>query len=334
MFQLHRVGQLSRRLGLPEPLLRQVADELNTQEGRDRYIKEFTIYDPRPEKKPRDIISVHGDLRLIQKRLQARLFTQSIEPTPQSHGSVRDRSIKTNADIHCRSRFLYLTDIANFYPSIRSVEVRQFFEDCGCRPDVANVLTRITTLDHHLALGLVTSPILAEAMVRPADKRIAAACQRRSLKYTRYVDDICVSADYDLIGSGVPATVRQILEQEGFKVRASKDQFFRVDGKCGVTGVCISKGRLSALPIYVDRLVTDLQNARALSTGQVHSANFYLKKQLWGRVQFVRWLNANQAKRLVHLFRTINWRAYSEEAARQRLVVAKIRFADRTSAAK
>ncbi len=334
MFQLHRVRQLANRLRLPEQLLQEVAETLDSDNGRNRYVKEFTIYDPRPEKKPRDVISVRGDLRLIQNRLHSRLLTKVIEPTSQSHGSVRGRSIKTNATVHCRSRFLYLTDIANFYPSIRSVDVRHFFEDNGCRPDVANLLTRLTTLDHHLSLGLVTSPILAEAVVRPADKRIADACVQRHLRYTRYVDDICISAKYELGGSGVPATVRQILEQEGFKIRKSKDQFYCVDGKCGVTGVCIRKGRLSALPIYVERLVVDLEEAKALSKGQVHRSNFYLKKQLWGRVQFVKWLNPNQAKPLVRLFRSVNWRGYMLEASKQQLVVAKVRFTSRTVTAK
>src|SRR5690554_5836269 len=110
LFNLHRTRQVAGRLDLEESRLLRLAEELRTAEGRANYIREFTLFDPRPAKKPRDIISVRGDLRLAQRRLHQRLLSQAIEPTPYSHGGVRGRSIKTNAGQHVRNRFVYLTD--------------------------------------------------------------------------------------------------------------------------------------------------------------------------------------------------------------------------------
>ncbi|WP_053061319.1 reverse transcriptase family protein [Rhodopirellula islandica] len=331
LFSLHRPRQVADRLGLDESWLLRLSEELRTAEGRSNYIREFTLFDPRPGKKPRDIISVRGDLRLAQRRLHQRLLSHSIEPTPYSHGGVRGRSIKTNAGQHARNRFVYLTDIANFYPSIHSSRINDFFKSNGCLPAVARLLTSLTTLDYHLALGLITSPILAEAIIQPVDRRIAVACDRQGLVYSRYVDDICISSKHSLHGSGIDATVRTILRQSGFKVRVSKDRFIRVDEGCAVTGVRIHRGRLSVTPSYIGELETDLSSALSFARGGHHTGLFFTKEQLWGRVQFVRWINPGRAKPLIRLFRQIPWRRYRVAASQSGLIAAKAFFAERKS---
>ena len=49
-----------------------------------------------------------------------------------------------------------------------------------------------------LALGLITSPILADQMMDCVDDRIGGACRKAGLVYTRYVDDLTISGPYDL----------------------------------------------------------------------------------------------------------------------------------------
>lgn len=332
LFHIYRPRQLAARLGLEEAWLLRLVDDLKSAEGRAKYIREFTLYDPRPGKKPRDIISVRGDLRLVQRRLHHRLFTRAIEPTSFSHGGVRGRDIKSNARQHARSRFLYLTDIANFYPSIRSERVSHFFKLNGCHPSVARLLTTLTTLDYHLALGLITSPIIAEAIVQPVDRRVAMACTDLGFRYSRYVDDICISSRYDLQRSGIAATVRKILAQEGFKVRAEKDRFLRVEEGCAITGVQVRQGRLRVPTAYVEELEVRLLEAQSLANGVTHSGLFYTKEQLWGRIQFVRWVNPGQSLPLIRQFRGISWRRYREHSVRQRLIAAKPVFTDRNAA--
>lgn len=323
LFNLHRPRQLAARLDLSESLLMRLADELRTSDGRSKYVREYTLYDPRPDKKTRDIISVRGDLRLAQRRLHRRLFSPAINPTQYSHGGVRERSIKTNAGQHIGNRFLYLTDIANFYPSIRSERISEFFKDSGCYGVVSRLLTSLTTLDYHLALGLITSPVLAEAIIQPVDHRIATACLRLGLVYSRYVDDICISSKHDLRSSGIDETVKTILRQSGFKIRAAKDWFLRVDEGCAVTGVRIHNGHLTVPAPYYNQLEADLTAAGSLARGLKSEGLFYTKEQLWGRIQFVVWLNAGRGKSLIRQFRSIPWRQYQIEASRQRLIAAK-----------
>jgi RNA-directed DNA polymerase len=329
LFDLYRPRQLATRLGVDEAWLIRLVDELKSADGRAKYFRQFTLYDPQPGKKPRDIISVRGDLRLIQRRLQNRLFSRAIEPTPFSHGGVRRRDIKSNASQHSQNRFLYLTDIANFYPSIRSERVNQFFKTNGCHPSVARLLTTLTTLDYHLALGLITSPILAEAIVQPVDRRVAMACSRHGFRYSRYVDDICISSKHNLQGSGIAATVRKILMQEGFRVRAEKDRFSRVDEGCSITGLEVRQGRLRVPTSYVEKLKTSLIEAKSIANGVAQNGLYHTKEQLWGRILFVRWVNPGQARSLVSQFRSISWRSHREHSQRQRLIVARPVFVER-----
>ena len=95
-----------------------------------------------------------------------------------SHGGVRGRHIKTNVEPHLKSTFVFTTDISNFYPTISHNRVyRLFSRDFCCSPDVAESAPRLCTYKHHLALGLITSPILADQVIAPIDARIGGVPQ-------------------------------------------------------------------------------------------------------------------------------------------------------------
>src|SRR5690606_23911950 len=143
--------------------------------------------------------NVTGKLRTVQYRIYRRLFLPALKPSDQSHGGVPKRHIKTNAEPHLNSGLAFTTDISSFYPGIHHTRVyRLFSSTLGCCPDVAPVLTGLCTHRHHLAPGLPTSPILAAQLMRPVDGRISALCARLGLIYTRFVDDISISGNFDL----------------------------------------------------------------------------------------------------------------------------------------
>jgi len=325
-FNLHRTRQIAQRIQVDHGRIESLIDQLRSEDGRNELIDEFTIIDPSGKRKNRDVIAVRGDLRLIQERLLRRLFQKSFEPSPHSHGTVPGRNIKSNAMPHAGSRFFYQTDIAGFYPSIHSKRLHLFFRQNGCFGETAGALTTLTSLDNHLALGLITSPILAEAIIRESDIRIAASCCKLGLVYTRYVDDICISAKFDLRKAGIDSSVRKILSQNGFAIQKSKDIFSRIEDSCTVAGVCIRRNRLMAAPDYVNQLHLDLDHAAELALGGSSPAFFYTVEQLRGRVQFVRWLNGGQAAGLLKKFRSINWQRHRNESLQRRLVRVKTKF--------
>lgn len=187
---------------------------------KHRFCRECTLHDVRPGGKDRDVLVVSGKLRLIQDRFYKRVLLKHLAPSEYSFGGVRGRSIKDNAAVHLGNSFLFVADISNFYPSIGHRRVFRFFRESLNWPEATSrICTELCTYDHHLALGLVTSPILADQILKPIDAEIAAACKVYHVTYSRYVDDITLSASFDIADTPLCGVIREILEQNAFKVK-------------------------------------------------------------------------------------------------------------------
>ncbi len=142
------------------------------------YIKKYEVVDPAKPGSARSVLCVGGKLRQVQERLFRRVLAPRLKPSEFSHGGVTKRSILSYVEPHLASKFVYKTDIASFYPSISNNRVNSLFlRKLGCHPSVARMLTDLCTYDYHLALGLVTSPIIADQIMMPFDARLGTANQ-------------------------------------------------------------------------------------------------------------------------------------------------------------
>ncbi len=264
--------------------------------------------------KSRNVVSAVGALRECQTNLFRRLLLPKIIPAENSHGSIRGRSPKTNAQTHENARFVFKTDIAGFYPSIHYKRVYRLFVELGCSPDVARICTKLCTFDHQLATGLVTSPIIADRLLRQVDSRIRAACIGCGLRYSRYVDDITISGTFNLEKSGIEASVGNILREHGFNVNEVKNEFQSVSENCTVTGIRIRGGKkIDVSREYAGRLQSHLRFAHSLSCGIMTEGDCLTENQLRGKVNFVTWVNPGrtQEKRML---RTIDWFSHKKNA--------------------
>jgi RNA-directed DNA polymerase len=317
MLKLRRLKHLADSIGFSEERLNKVA------ENASNYCEQLILLDPAKPKKPRPVLSVNGDLKVIQKRILDKIFKLKLSPSPHAHGGIPDRHIKTNIEIHKKSRFVFTADISNFYPTISYARVYRLFEKLDCTPDVARILTMLCTHDHHLALGLVTSPFIAEQIIKPIDKRIQAAASKASLIYTRYVDDIAISGNFDLESSGFEATVGKILETNGFEMHPDKCKFGRFSEGASITNLTLKNGHPDVKREYLQKLNHQLEDAAALSRGQKTEGLYYTKNQIAGKIQFVSWINHGRRRLLMTKFKSINWDAVSREAEKLGLIASK-----------
>ena len=324
MLRIRQVKHLAHRLGVTVKVLEKVA------ETPKRWCEELELHDPARPTKKRDVLNVRGQLREMQSRMLRNVLLPALPVSEFSHGGVRGRNIKTNVEPHLKSPFVFTTDISAFFPSISNSRVYRLFAGAfECSPDVARFCTRLCTYEHHLALGLITSPILADQVLAEVDERIAEACRSAGLVYTRYVDDLTISGSFDLQRSGFPGLFERILMEHGLHINPDKHCLGRITG-VPITKIRVNRGHLDVRREYLAEVERQLADAARLAAGGQFNGPYYTQGQLCGRVQFVCWVNPSRRRTLVRQFRAIRWDKVSEEAKRRGLVASKKSLTKRT----
>jgi RNA-directed DNA polymerase len=320
MFPIYRATELAHHLGASVAELRKVL------QSPGPYYEELLLSDPSKPDKKRTVLSVKAPLRKWQGRFYRDVLLEHLERSEFSHGSRPGHSIKTNAEKHVASRYVYKADVSDFYPSIHNDKVyRLFAEQFGCSPDVADLCSRLCTYKHHLALGLSTSPIIADQLMRNVDARIGAACRKLGWVYTRYVDDIIISGPNNLEDSGIKKTVARILREHGFKAKKSKDRAGS-QGEITITGVRVVEGHLDVAKEYAQELERQLADALSLTHDREFDGPYYTHGQLAGRVRFVCWINPRRARTLKIKLAKLSRQKMAQHAAERELVVSKKRL--------
>jgi RNA-directed DNA polymerase len=315
MLNIQKIEHLAAQLGTTATRLTEVA------ENAAGFCEVLELFDPtKPEKKPRDVLNVTGDLRLFQTGLLCHVLSPKHRPSPFSHGGIKGRHIKSNAQVHLQSVFGFTTDIASFYPSISHKQVYNLFSrDFRCSPEVARVCTKLCTVGYHLALGLITSPILANCIMRPVDRRLAAICREQGLHYSRFVDDITISGSFPIMSGSYPKVIVDVLADYGFKVNQSKHAEAMkgsgrfAEGKC-ITKLEIKRGTTRVRPAYFEELRDQLSDAARLAAGCELRGRYYTDCQIHGRIHYVKWINASQALPFLRRYRSIDWHRVKGEA--------------------
>ncbi len=140
--------------------------------------------------------------------------------------------------------------------------------------------------------------------------------KRHGIRYSRYVDDIALSARFEV--KRFSSTVALILRQYGFKIKTSKLIVYGPGflGDKTITGVKINEGRLTAPTSFVQELENDLRSAAIESRKDKPAKEFMTREHYFGRVGYVLWLDEPLGQRLLKLYRKVKWR-HLEWAAKQ-----------------
>ncbi|MCH8824517.1 MAG: RNA-directed DNA polymerase [Planctomycetes bacterium] len=304
MLYIRQVKHLARQLGVSVAHLEEVAN------NADLFCEELTLIDPNKPDKQRSVLNVTGALRRLQRDLLRVVLMPKLKPSPYSHGGVSGRHIKTNISCHLDSVHALVLDISDFFPSVSSNRVYKLFtQRFCCSPDVARICTMLCTYNYHLALGLITSPFLADQILHVVDHRIACACKKAGLVYTRFVDDITISGTYNLHPkkSGLAKLVQGILADHGFEVNPNKTKSGRLDKDFEITKLRIKRGHTDVRQEYITELERQIKDARNLADGRPFEGPYYTRDQIAGRLNFVCWVNPGRRRSLKNKFRAVQW---------------------------
>lgn len=110
-------------------------------------------------------------------------------------------SILKNAQIHVGKPWLAKFDIKDFFNSITSQHWSDFLQSIMCPEEYLVISQQVffwkpgrrnTTC---LSVGAPSSPFASNRFMYSFDENISKYCQERDMKYSRYADDIAISAD-------------------------------------------------------------------------------------------------------------------------------------------
>ena len=157
---------------------------------------------------------------------------------------------------HAHSRAFYQTDLERFFESItsnliRSVLMHAITPVLDLAAHIDHILG-LLTIDGKLPIGYSTSPLLSNACLLGFDTRLAAISNVRKWVYTRYADDIILSAFDRLEIEDASHIVEDCLRAElgeGFTLNRSKTKLTTVGRKVKLLGL----GVLPNGNIVVDR---------------------------------------------------------------------------------
>jgi len=232
----------------------------------------FTWYKKKSDGQRRRINAPQKRLKEIQHILLEKI---SFCTSPQAHGGVKGRSIRTNALVHRRSKFMLTMDIKDAYPTVTRKMVYWFFRQMNTSAQLARILTKLTTLRGQLPQGAPTSLAIFNALLG-ADNLIGLdfwleriRVGHRRLRYSRYVDDLTFSS-----GRKIPETAEKLIQKKlreaGFCVNPQKTRYASLkNGALRVTGVNLIDGKTKVPPKEIRRFRGLI--GRAIMDGSVSS---------------------------------------------------------------
>ncbi|WP_345870877.1 reverse transcriptase family protein [Shewanella algae] len=143
-------------------------------------------YDAKPNLK-----HIHGRIRDV--------FLKKVDYPNYLHGSLKKRDYLTNANMHVNRKVIISEDVTNFFPSISKRVIHQTWVGVfGFSNEVAELLSELVTFKGALVQGARTSSYLCNLVLWKREADLVLEFSKKGLIYTRYVDDITVSAKYIL----------------------------------------------------------------------------------------------------------------------------------------
>ncbi len=232
---IHKPEKLALILGYPLNDLVSIIDDIKNHPRKyyysyiDKKIKNGKV-------KLRPIDPSRDKLRNIQDIIQGKILS-TIPMPPHLKGSIKRRNNIQNVTAHRGNKIHFQTDLTNFFGFVNNKMVFTAIRSFGYSPDVAHILTNLTTFKGHLPQGAPTSPTLANLVgLITFDNPILELCQLHNITYTRYVDDLWFSSNLDF--KHLESQFLQIILNHGFLY--SNKKTLGKEGKIEGTG-CLRK---------------------------------------------------------------------------------------------
>ena len=252
----------------------------------------------------RSICSPSHDLKIIQKRINRAIFG-NVEYPNYLFGGIENRDYVKNAQQHAEAKALIALDISNFYPSITTKHVTEIFKHfCKFPPEIATILTELTTLDGSVPQGACTSSHIANLVFYDVEHRVVKEFRDRRLIYSRLLDDICISSSRALQPREVAQAISKIaslLKSKNFKLQDSKTRALSASNPetlMEVTGLWLNRGHPRAKRNDRIDIRTEVRRCESRFLISRTAPDYHKERErVSGRVAKLSYLNHFEAKR-------------------------------------
>ncbi|MFI5337556.1 MAG: reverse transcriptase family protein [Opitutales bacterium] len=310
-------ADVAKALGITIPRLRWLA--FHSEAASVTHYVRFTV--PKRSGGRRELAAPHEELAAAQEWILTSILNK-VHMHDAAHGFITGRSTVTNATPHVGRQLIVNADLKDFFPSITFHRVAGLFRHLGYSPAAATILGllctecprrtvvyagktyHVATGERGLPQGACTSPALSNMAARGLDRRLAGICGKLGWTYTRYADDLTLSADGEATGKVgyLMARLRHIAQDEGFEVNEKKTRVQRPSMAQTVTGIVVNRRpgvdrqtvrRLRAILHQAGKTGLESQNRQKLP---------HFKAWLRGMIDYIHMVNPAQAKPLREAF--------------------------------
>ena len=194
-------------------------------------------------------------LKVIQKRLQKNIL-QKLTIPDYAYGAIKGKDNISNAKRHQGKKYIFTTDLTNFFPSVNHKQVFEMFISFDFSPTVARLLTKLTTYKGKLPQGAPTSPIVANLVFVKTGKRLQEIAKENNLTFTSFVDDLTFSCPTDFKDK-----IQDILDavvEDGFKISHKKTNY--KTKLPTVTGIIVKNNNLDLPKEFKDKMKDKTQS--------------------------------------------------------------------------
>lgn len=223
--------QLSFQLGLSEETLRSLV------KSPERAYKRVLI--PKRTRGYRELHCPNRTLKAVQSWI-LRNILESVKVDPAATAFKKGVGLLRNVQPHRQSHIFLCLDLEGFFDNVGYGKVRDIFLILGYSMTGAELLTRLCTVRGKLPQGGVTSPYLSNIACWRLDKRIRRFTSLRHVTYTRYADDITLSAKDPHHLYACAEFVKRIISEEGYKLNPAKTRVLFPHYRREITGLIVT----------------------------------------------------------------------------------------------
>jgi len=257
-FKKYEFKRLCHILGFNQKQILSVVDNIDvnykewSKKKTDKKTGEVKKYKDGTEK-----IRIFRDPSKLLKCIQGRIKDNILAPIKlpkKVHGGVKKRSNITNAKPHQGNKYIFTTDLQEFYPNITSKKVYETFLSLKFSTHFSHWLTKLTTWKYELPQGTPTSTHIANLVFLETDLKLIDICNKNSITYTRYVDDLTFSSQQDF--RQLLNDILEIIVSGDFKLSYRKTKY---SGNQTVTGIEIFLNKIDAPERIIEKAKNEIE---------------------------------------------------------------------------